>query len=101
MSIAGARAYQAGRAKRIAGVTARGDTLRIRLRRPSTTLPARLAGGVACAVPPSTPATVAGAVPIPTAGPYYFASLEPGRRLLLRRNPHYGGTRPPGSARST
>ena len=28
------------------------------------------------------------------AGPYYFASYVPKRRLVLRRNPNYGGTRP-------
>ena len=37
---------------------------------------------------------VRGAEPIPTAGPYYFASFVPERRLVLRRNPNYGGTRP-------
>lgn len=92
--VVGARAYQAGRAKRNAGVIARGNTLTIRLREPSTTLPARLAGGVFCAVPQNTPIKVAGVEQIPTAGPYYFASYAPKRRLVLRRNPNYGGTRP-------
>ena len=44
--VVGCRAYHAGRAKHIAGVTARGDTLTIRLTAPSPTLPARLASDV-------------------------------------------------------
>ena len=45
-------------------------------------------------MPPDTPITVAGGEPIPTAGPYYYASFARGRRVVLRRNPNYGGTRP-------
>ena len=35
------------------------------------------------------------------AGPYYIASDVPKRRLVLRRNPNYGGDRPARFARST
>ncbi|MDP9134598.1 MAG: ABC transporter substrate-binding protein, partial [Actinomycetota bacterium] len=91
--IAGSRAYSAGRAKRLAGVTSRGDTLTIRLTAPSRTLPQRLAATYFCAVPPATPISAAGIGQIPMAGPYYIASYVPERRLVLRRNPNYGGTR--------
>jgi peptide/nickel transport system substrate-binding protein len=91
--IAGARAYSAGRATRLAGVTSRGDTLTIRLTAPSRTLLPRLASTYFCAVPPTTPISAAGIGQIPMAGPYYIASYVPKRRLVLRRNPNYGGTR--------
>jgi YVTN family beta-propeller protein len=91
--VAGFRAYHAGRAKRLAGVAARGDTLTIRLTAPSPTLLPRLASTYFCAVPPTTPISASGIGQIPMAGPYYIASYVPKRRLVLRRNPNYGGTR--------
>jgi class 3 adenylate cyclase/ABC-type oligopeptide transport system substrate-binding subunit len=92
--IVGAADYTAGRAKHIAGVTAHGDTLTIRLTAPSLTLPARLASIQFCAVPPTTPISASGVQAIPMAGPYYIASEVPKRRLVLRRNPNYHGDRP-------
>jgi class 3 adenylate cyclase/ABC-type transport system substrate-binding protein len=92
--IAGAADYAAGRAKRIAGVAARGNTLTIRLTSPSQTLPARLASKFFCAVPPATPISGSGVERIPMAGPYYIASYVPRRQLVLRRNPNYRGDRP-------
>jgi peptide/nickel transport system substrate-binding protein len=94
--ITGADAFHTGRVKRLAGVTARGDTLTIRLTKPSVTLPARLASPMFCAVPPETPISAAGLENIPMAGPYYVAAYRPKRRLVLRRNPSYGGDRPAG-----
>jgi len=91
--IAGARAYSAGHAKRVAGVSSRGNTLTIRLTAPSRTLLQRLAATYFCAVPPTTPISAAGLGQIPMAGPYYIVSYVPKRRLVLRRNPNYGGTR--------
>jgi len=67
-NVVGAAAYQAGRAGRIAGVTARGDRLTIRLTRPTPTLPASLASFGSCAVPPDTPARPRGLESIATAG---------------------------------
>ena len=92
--IVGFAAYHAGRAEHLAGVTARGDTLTVRLRARSPTLPARLASQYFCAVPSNTPISAAGVERIPMAGPYYIASSTPERRLVLRRNPNYGGRRP-------
>jgi peptide/nickel transport system substrate-binding protein len=92
--VVGAGAYHAGRAKHIAGVSARGDTLTIRLTSPSATLPARMAAPWFCAVPPTTPISGPGTERIPMAGPYYIASYVPERHLLLRRNPNYHGPRP-------
>ena len=49
--IAGAAAYRAGRARTVAGVSARGDRLTIRLARPDLLLPERMSLFSFCAVP--------------------------------------------------
>ena len=92
--IVGADDYVAGRTRRIAGVSARGSRLVIRLERPSPDLTARLAARYFCAVPPNTPFTPKGVDAVPSAGPYYVASHTPRRSLVLRRNPNYHGPRP-------
>ena len=91
----GVAAYQAGRTRRIAGVSARGNRLTIRLKRPLPRLPAQVAGALSlCAMPPDTPARPRGLERVATAGPYYVAEVAPRRRLVLRRNPGYRGPRP-------
>jgi ABC-type oligopeptide transport system substrate-binding subunit len=92
--IVGARAYIAGRASHITGVTARGDKLTIRLVAPAPDLPARMAENVMCAVPDNTPIEPKGLPTIPMAGPYYIASYAPGQGVVLKRNPNYRGRRP-------
>jgi YVTN family beta-propeller protein len=92
--IAGARAYGAGRARTVAGVSAREDRLTIRLTRASPMLLARLATFYFCAVPPNTPLRPRGLDRVAAAGPYYVAAVSPGKRLVLRRNPGYPGPRP-------
>lgn len=92
--IVGAKAYSSRHASRLAGVEAHGRTLVIRLTRPVPNLPARLASLYYCAVPPDTPIDPEGVDELPSAGPYYVASHVPGRSLVLRRNPNYGGQRP-------
>jgi YVTN family beta-propeller protein len=92
--IVGLRAYQAGRARSIAGVTARDQTLTIRLTRPSPTLPTRLATPYFSAVPPNTPTDPSGIDGIATAGPYYIVSADHRLGLVLERNPNYAGDRP-------
>ena len=92
--VVGAAAYRAGRAGTVAGVSARGDRLTIRLTRPSPTLPARMATFYFCAVPPNTPIRPRGLDRVATAGPYYVAEVAPRKRLVLRRNPGYPGPRP-------
>jgi YVTN family beta-propeller protein len=92
--IVGAAAYGRRRARTVAGVSAQGDRLTIRLTRPSPTLPARMATFSFCAVPPNTPLRPRGLERVATAGPYYVAAVAPGRRLVLRRNPGYPGPRP-------
>ena len=67
--IVGVLAYQAGRTRHIAGVTARGNRLTIKLIYPSPSLPARLAAPFFSAVPPATPVDPSGIEGIPSAGP--------------------------------
>jgi ABC-type oligopeptide transport system substrate-binding subunit len=92
--VLGAAAYRARRAGTVAGVSARGDRLTIRLARASPTLPAAMATFSLCAVPPNMPIRPRGLERVATAGPYYVAEAEPDKRLLLRRNPGYPGPRP-------
>jgi YVTN family beta-propeller protein len=90
--IVGMPAFQAGRTAHLAGVTASGDRLQIRLTARSPDLPARIATLAFCAVPDDTPMT-AQHQPIPSAGPYYVVSSSRDQ-LVLARNPNYGGHRP-------
>ena len=92
--IVGARAYMAGKATQIAGVTARGNTLTIHLVAPASDLPARLAQSFFCVVPANTPINPHGERLIPSAGPYQVASYTPGQGVVLTRNPNYHGSRP-------
>jgi YVTN family beta-propeller protein len=92
--IVGAEAFGTGRAKHLAGVTAAGDTLTIRLAEPVPDFPARMADPAFCAVPTDTPIDPKGVRSLPSAGPYYLDSYVPGQGVLLKRNPNYGGGRP-------
>ena len=92
--IVGATALASGKARGIAGISAAGDHLTIRLTRPAPDFLERLAEPLFCAVPLDTPLAPKGVTSMPSAGPYYFASYEPGREIVLRRNPNYAGDRP-------
>ena len=93
--VVGADAVVAGKATHASGITAQGYTLRIRLTHPAPDFPARLTQPYACAVPPALPATPdAVTAPASGAGPYYVAEFVRGSKLVLRRNPYYGGSRP-------
>ena len=92
--VVGATAYAAGRAPHIAGITASGATLTIRLTRAAGDLPDRLRSSFFCPVPVGTPAVPGGGkpTPIPMAGPYRVASARgrpgrPGAEPELHRRP--------------
>ena len=92
--VVGARAYHSGRAPHIAGISAHGDTLVIRLVKPAGDLPARLALPFFCAVTAGLPIVLHGLpYPISTAGPYYLASRS-ANVVVLKPNPNYQGPRP-------
>jgi peptide/nickel transport system substrate-binding protein len=90
--IVGMPAFQAGRTVHLAGVSASGNRLQIRLIAPAPDLPARIATLPFCASPDDTPPT-AQQQPIPSAGPYYVASSSRDQ-VVLARNPNYHGSRP-------
>jgi peptide/nickel transport system substrate-binding protein len=92
--VVGAKAYAAGEAAHIAGITARGNTLTVRLLAPAPDLPTRLAMPFFCAVPIGTPVDPNGVRTIPMAGPYFVATYTPGQGVVLERNPNYRGARP-------
>jgi ABC-type transport system substrate-binding protein/class 3 adenylate cyclase len=93
--VAGEAAYEAGRADGISGIRANGDSVTITLVRRSSTLPARVSNPCLNVDPAGTPTLPVGlSHPIPSAGPYYAASLIFGEQVVLRRNPHYAGPRP-------
>jgi ABC-type transport system substrate-binding protein len=92
--IVGLPAFQAGRARHVTGIVARGNTLRITLNAPNGAFPELISEPYFCPVPVGTPIRpVAVTGRIPRDGPYYVASISSDRTVLLR-NPNYGGTRP-------
>jgi peptide/nickel transport system substrate-binding protein len=92
--IVGAGRVVAGKAAVASGVVARGNTLVVRLTRATPDFPHRTASTFFCAVPPTLPVDPEGAGAFPAAGPYYVAEYRRGERVVIRRNPHYGGRRP-------
>src|SRR5262249_55939681 len=88
------KAFTAGRARHISGISVSANRLTIRLRARSPSFLGRIATPFFCAVPVGTPLDPAGVPEIPSAGPYYVASELPGQQLVLRRNPNYHGARP-------
>jgi peptide/nickel transport system substrate-binding protein len=78
----------------MAGYKVDGSHLVITLKKPAPDFLARMAMPFFAAVPLDLPVTNAGVTTPPSAGPYYIASREVGRSIVLQRNPHYKGTRP-------
>jgi DNA-binding SARP family transcriptional activator/ABC-type transport system substrate-binding protein/streptogramin lyase len=92
--IVGAKAFNSGQETHVSGISAKGDTLVIRLLKPSGDLPTRLARPAFCAVPAHLPTVPGGLhLPIPTAGPYYLADRSQDV-FVLKPNPNYHGPRP-------
>ena len=54
-----------------------------------------------CAVPPTLPPNREGVRTFPAAGPYYIREYRPDQRVVIRRNPYYGGTARTTSTAST
>ena len=91
--IVGAVDVLEGRRKTASGVVARGNTLVVRFTRPAPDFLARTAMPFFCAVPPNLPSSGEGVGAFHSAGPYYFTDYRPNERVLISRNPYYGGTR--------
>jgi peptide/nickel transport system substrate-binding protein len=91
--IVGARDVLEGRRASPSGVVAKGNTLTVRFTKPAPDFPARTAMPFFCAVPPNLPSSGEGIGAFPSAGPYFVQEYRAGERVVIRRNPHYGGTR--------
>lgn len=96
--IVGAQRFYAGKAPHVAGLSVHGSQLSITLLKPAGDFPTRMAMPQFCPIPLSVPLRGGGKQPIPSAGPYYIASSD-GNRSILLRNPNYRGLRPRRSVR--
>ena len=91
--IVGAEDVVAGRAKTVSGVTATRTTIAFRLIQADGKFLSDLTN--LCAVPSDLPPDPEGArAPLPSAGPYYVSEYELGKRIVLKRNPYFHGSRP-------
>ena len=92
--VVGADARNEGKARSVAGVTATGQTLVIKLRQANPTFLAELAMPFFGAVKPSMAIDPQGISVFPSAGPYRIVGRAIGQSLTLARNPNYKGSRP-------
>jgi len=92
--VVGADARNQGKARSVAGVTANGQTLVVKLVQASPTFLAELAMPFFGAVKPSMAIDPKGISVFPSAGPYRIVSRAIGQSLTLARNPNYKGSRP-------
>ena len=92
--VVGGDAFLAGKTQHISGISASGLTLTFHLTKPNPTFVSYLSMQWFGAVKPNMPYTTTGENVYPSAGPYYIASRDPGRTLVLKRNPYYKGSRP-------
>jgi ABC-type transport system substrate-binding protein len=93
--VMGASAFHAGKADHVAGISVRGNRLRIRLVSAAGDFLARLSTPFFAAVPIGTPIVKGGVQdPISSAGPYYLKVRWRDDLVVLERNPNYHGPRP-------
>jgi peptide/nickel transport system substrate-binding protein len=92
--VVGGKAFLDGKASKISGISAKGNTLTFHLTSPNATFVSILSMQWFTAVPAKLPYSSAGLNTYPAAGPYYIASRNPGRSTVLKRNPYYKGNRP-------
>ena len=92
--IVGAQAVLDGKAATAAGVKAVGQKLTIQLLKPDGSLLSKLAMNFFCPLPANTPIDANGIDTFPSWGPYYVASRQVGRSIVVRTNPNYRGIRP-------
>jgi peptide/nickel transport system substrate-binding protein len=68
---------------------AKANTVTINLTAPDPEFRYKLAVPHASILPADSPTSDAGTKPLPTTGPYYFASYNPNKQLVLKRNPYF------------
>lgn len=94
--VVGAQKFAAGKATHISGVKARGLTLTIHLTKPNPGFVSLLAMQWFGAVKPNMPysSSASGIGVYPSAGPYFIATNDLHRLVVLKRNRYYHGVRP-------
>jgi peptide/nickel transport system substrate-binding protein len=98
-NIVGAAAVNAGRAKNASGVQTKGNKLIIRLTKADPTFLAKITMPFFQATSTKLPRgkeviNSSSCKAFPTAGPYCFATRDPNRTIILKRNTFYRGPRP-------
>src|SRR3954451_11473693 len=93
-NIVGAQDVLDAKATKATGVTVAGNKLTIKLTEADGGLLAKLGMPFFQAIPTTVPINSKGVNAYPSAGPYYFASRQVGRSILIKKNPHYTGDRP-------
>src|SRR3954447_1950275 len=68
---------------------AKANTVTIKLTSADPEFKFKLAVPHASIVPAGSPPTDAGTKPLPATGPYYFASYDPNKQLVMKRNPYF------------
>jgi peptide/nickel transport system substrate-binding protein len=93
--VVGAQAFTDGKAQHISGISAKGLTLTFHLVKPNPTFVNILGMQWFGAVKPNMKYTKSsgGILKYPSAGPYYIATNQPGRLVVLKRNKYYHGAR--------
>jgi peptide/nickel transport system substrate-binding protein len=92
--IVGAQAVADGKAATAGGVKANGQKLTITLMKPDGSFLSKMAMDFFCPIPKGTPINADGINSFASFGPYYVASRQVGRQLIMRTNPNYKGSRP-------
>ena len=92
--IVGAQAVADGKAATASGVIARGQKLTIRLMKPDGSFLSKMAMDFFSPIPKGTPINADGINSFASFGPYYVASRQVGRQLIIKSNPNYHGSRP-------
>ncbi len=92
--IVGAQAVIDNKAKTASGVSVKGNKLTIKLTAPDGGLLAKLGMPFFQALPLNLATDPRGVNAYPSAGPYYIASRDIGRQIVLKTNKFYKGNRP-------
>ena len=92
--IVGAQAVADGKAATASGVKANGQKLTITLMKPDGSFLSKMAMDFFSPIPKGTPINADGINSFASFGPYYVASRQVGRQLIVRTNPNYKGPRP-------
>jgi peptide/nickel transport system substrate-binding protein len=88
--IAGADAYNSGKAKDVSGITTTANGVTFKLTTPTGSFLRRIAMPFTCPVPTGTPPKPVDNGSLPSSGPYAIASYTPNRSLVLQKNAQFG-----------